>query len=59
MVSGPEYDKAIEELISMGYPREECVAAMKAAFNNPNRAAEYLITVHILNMILGYPSSYT
>lgn len=56
MVSGPEYDKAIDELISMGYPREECVAAMKAAFNNPNRAAEYLITVHIFNMILGYPS---
>ncbi|CAD8198155.1 unnamed protein product [Paramecium pentaurelia] len=43
LLSGPEYDKAIEELMSMGFQREECVNAMKAAFNNPDRAVEYLL----------------
>ena len=44
----------IEELISMGFPREECLNAMRAAFNNPERAAEYLINVinkYILNRV--------
>ncbi|CAD8124930.1 unnamed protein product [Paramecium sonneborni] len=43
LLAGPEYEKAIEELMSMGFQREECVNAMKAAFNNPDRAVEYLL----------------
>jgi len=27
----------------MGFPREQCVAALRAAFNNTERAVEYLL----------------
>lgn len=34
----------INELMSMGFPREKCIDALRAAFNNTERAVEYLIT---------------
>ncbi|CAD8080573.1 unnamed protein product [Paramecium primaurelia] len=43
MVTGSEYDLAIQNLIQMGFAKTECEAAMKAAFNNQNRAIEYLL----------------
>jgi hypothetical protein len=32
-------------MVSMGFTKEEAAAAMKAAFNNPERAIDYLLNV--------------
>jgi UV excision repair protein RAD23 len=45
MAVGDSYETAISNLVEMGFPRDQVVAAMRAAFNNPDRAAEYLMTV--------------
>ncbi|KAI8802860.1 hypothetical protein BJ742DRAFT_831708 [Cladochytrium replicatum] len=44
LVTGTAYEAAVTGLMEMGYERTEVVRAMRAAFNNPDRAAEYLIT---------------
>jgi UV excision repair protein RAD23 len=44
---GEEVNKAVDEMVNMGFPKEQCIAAMKAAFNNPERAIEYLLSVKI------------
>ncbi|KAI9224524.1 hypothetical protein BC828DRAFT_373190 [Blastocladiella britannica] len=41
---GSAFNAAVENMIEMGYPREQVVAAMRAAYNNPDRAFEYLMT---------------
>jgi UV excision repair protein RAD23 len=42
---GAERAEAIANLESMGFPRSEIEIAMRAAFYNPERAAEYLMDV--------------
>lgn len=43
-MSAEEYENALTFLMGMGFPREQCIAAMRAAFNNADRAVEYLFS---------------
>ncbi|KAJ3141496.1 hypothetical protein HK101_003372, partial [Irineochytrium annulatum] len=43
LATGASYNAAVQNMIEMGFPREEVLRAMRAAFNNPDRAAEYLM----------------
>jgi UV excision repair protein RAD23 len=44
LLSGSEYQKATQNLIEMGFEKEQVIKAMRAAFNNPDRAVEYLMS---------------
>lgn len=44
LVSGTNLESAISNLMEMGFERDQVVKAMRASYNNPNRAAEYLMT---------------
>ncbi|CAL8317504.1 unnamed protein product [Lota lota] len=44
LVTGQSYDSIVSEMMMMGFEREQVVAALRASFNNPDRAMEYLLT---------------
>ncbi|KAF9085717.1 UV excision repair protein RAD23 B [Mortierella sp. AD031] len=44
LLTGSHFETAIQNMMEMGFPREQCMSAMRASFNNPDRAVEYLMT---------------
>lgn len=44
LTMGPEREAAIANMESMGFPRADIDRAMRAAYFNPDRAVEYLLT---------------
>ena len=45
LVTGQQYENMMMELMSMGFERDQCVRALRASYNNPDRAVEYLLSV--------------
>lgn len=42
---GSALETSVNEMVSMGFPKEQVMRAMRASFNNPHRAVEYLMNV--------------
>ncbi|ORY55744.1 XPC-binding domain-domain-containing protein [Leucosporidium creatinivorum] len=40
---GSALETSVNEMVSMGFPKEMVMRAMRASFNNPHRAVEYLM----------------
>lgn len=43
LLTGAAFETAVKNITDMGYPRGEVLAAMKASYNNADRAVEYLL----------------
>ncbi|KAL1917425.1 uncharacterized protein VTP21DRAFT_3818 [Calcarisporiella thermophila] len=44
LLTGAQYETAIQNMMEMGFDRNEVIRAMRASYNNPDRAVEYLMT---------------
>ena len=47
-MTGETYEQTVLEIMSMGFERDQVVRALRASFNNPDRAVDYLFNVSCL-----------
>lgn len=47
-MTGRENENAVAQMESMGFARDDINRAMRAAFFNPDRAVEYLLSVSVV-----------
>ncbi|KAK1946979.1 UV excision repair protein RAD23 B [Phytophthora citrophthora] len=43
LVAGEQMSATVQQLVDMGFPEDQVRSALRAAFNNPERAVEYLM----------------
>lgn len=48
VVTGPALQQAIIGMVEMGFEHDQVVKALRASFNNPDRAVEYLMNVGVI-----------
>ncbi|RKP06185.1 XPC-binding domain-containing protein [Thamnocephalis sphaerospora] len=44
LVTGAQFEQAVQNMVEMGFSHADVMRAMRASFNNPDRAVEYLMT---------------
>jgi len=44
LVTGSDYENIVQNIVDMGFEREQVKLALRAAFNNPDRAVDYLMS---------------